>query len=131
MVSCNGVMNVVTVQLVRFYQLKEILVSKAGYRILVLVLNGLESDAIKGFHDLSGRNLSGTVPKGMSQITELRSISLQNNNLSGTLPDLCSLTKLEIIRLENNYLTGIIPDCLSQLSNLKQLYVSYFAAISC
>ncbi|GLJ05374.1 hypothetical protein SUGI_0017040 [Cryptomeria japonica] len=50
-----------------------------------------------------------------------RNLSLQNNNLSGTIPDLCSLAKLEIIRLENNYLTGIIPDCLSHLSNLKQL----------
>ncbi|GLJ05372.1 hypothetical protein SUGI_0017000 [Cryptomeria japonica] len=71
--------------------------------------------------DLSERNLYGTLPQRISQLTELRSIYLQNNSLSGTLPDLCSLTKLQIIRLENNYLTGIIPDCLSKLSNLKQL----------
>ncbi|XP_057812621.1 probable LRR receptor-like serine/threonine-protein kinase At1g67720 [Cryptomeria japonica] len=79
--------------------------------------------------DLSGRNLSGTVPKGISDLNVVGCVcSLQNNNLSGTLPDLCSLTKSEIIRLENNYLTGIIPDCLSQLSNLKKLYVSYFCS---
>ncbi|GLJ05379.1 hypothetical protein SUGI_0017130 [Cryptomeria japonica] len=72
--------------------------------------------------DLSERNLSGTLPGQISQMTELRSIFFQNNNLSGTLPlDLCSLTKLQIIRLENNYLTGSIPDCLSQMSNLQQL----------
>ncbi|XP_057813449.2 probable LRR receptor-like serine/threonine-protein kinase At1g67720 isoform X2 [Cryptomeria japonica] len=71
--------------------------------------------------DLSGRNLSGSVPNRISDLIELKSISLQDNHLSGFLPDLCNLARVEILRLQNNKLSGIVPDCLSKLKNLKEL----------
>ncbi|XP_059071575.1 probable LRR receptor-like serine/threonine-protein kinase At1g67720 isoform X2 [Cryptomeria japonica] len=71
--------------------------------------------------DLSGRNLSGPVPNSIKELTELRSISFQDNHLSGILPDFCKLARLEILRLQNNNLSGIIPDCLSELKNLKEV----------
>ncbi|XP_059071592.1 probable LRR receptor-like serine/threonine-protein kinase At1g67720 [Cryptomeria japonica] len=71
--------------------------------------------------DLSGRNLSGPVPNSIKELTELRSISFQDNHLSVILPDFCKLARLEILRLQNNNLSGIIPDCLSELKNLKEV----------
>ncbi|XP_059064835.1 probable LRR receptor-like serine/threonine-protein kinase At1g67720 [Cryptomeria japonica] len=50
-------------------------------------------------------------------------ISIQDNHLSGVLPDLCNLARLEILRLQNNNFSGTIPDCLSKLKNLKELNI--------
>ncbi|KAH9326933.1 hypothetical protein KI387_007111 [Taxus chinensis] len=50
-------------------------------------------------------------------------IDLSGRNLSGRLPDICSLTRLEILHLQNNKLSGSIPTCLSNFSNLKELYL--------
>ncbi|XP_057813398.2 probable LRR receptor-like serine/threonine-protein kinase At1g67720 isoform X2 [Cryptomeria japonica] len=71
--------------------------------------------------DLSGRNLSGSVPSRINDLIELRSISFQDNHLSGFLPDLCNLARLEILRLQDNNFSGIVPDCLSKLKDLKEL----------
>ncbi|XP_057813425.2 probable LRR receptor-like serine/threonine-protein kinase At1g67720 isoform X2 [Cryptomeria japonica] len=72
--------------------------------------------------NLSGRNLFGSVPSRINDLIALRSISFQENHLSGFLPDLCNLGRLEILRLQNNNFSGIFPDCLSKLKNLKELY---------
>lgn len=42
---------------------------------------------------------------------------LGNNNLSGNLPDLCSLTELETLDLSNNNLSGSFSTCLSKLKS--------------
>ncbi|KAH9310924.1 hypothetical protein KI387_025959, partial [Taxus chinensis] len=71
--------------------------------------------------NLSGRNLFGSVPKRINDMIELRSISFQDNHLSGFLPDLCNLARLQILRLQNNNISGVIPNCLSKLKNLKEV----------
>ena len=49
---------------------------------------------------------------------------LEDNGLSGSLPDLSSLTNLTYLFLGHNELTGQIPD-LSKLSKMKQLNLSF------
>ncbi|GLJ05539.1 hypothetical protein SUGI_0019810 [Cryptomeria japonica] len=73
--------------------------------------------------DLSGRTLPGCLPNHFNDLIELTSISIQDNHLSGVLPDLCNLARLEILRLQNNNFSGTIPDCLSKLKNLKELNI--------
>eukprot|EP01018_Ginkgo_biloba_P020942 Gb_12080 [translate_table: standard] len=47
--------------------------------------------------------------------------SLENNQLTGGLPDLSNLTNLQILRLQNNNLNGEYPNWLANLKHLKEL----------
>ncbi|GLJ57870.1 hypothetical protein SUGI_1382800 [Cryptomeria japonica] len=73
--------------------------------------------------DLSGKNLTGSIPTSIAQMTELINISFANNNLSGAFPNFSNLSRLERLHLQNNNLNGEIPDWLSQLPNLKELFI--------
>ncbi|KAH9302098.1 hypothetical protein KI387_013681, partial [Taxus chinensis] len=73
--------------------------------------------------NLSGRNLTGSIPPSLAQLTELTLMSLDNNHLTGALPNLSSLTKLERLYLHNNNLSGSVPDWISQLNNLRELVI--------
>lgn len=73
--------------------------------------------------NLSGKNLTGSVPEDIGQLTSLVELSLDNNHLIGPLPNLSSLTRLERLHLQNNYLTGCVPNWLSQLKKLKELFI--------
>lgn len=57
---------------------------------------------------------------------KVTTISLHNNNLSGTIPaELGDLSGLENLYLHSNSLTGAIPTELGSLSNLKQLQLTH------
>lgn len=71
--------------------------------------------------NLSGRNLTGSVPQEIGQLTALINVSLDNNHLTGGLPNLSSLIMLEKLHLQNNNLTGNVPEWLFKLKNLKEL----------
>eukprot|EP00253_Pinus_taeda_P031186 PITA_31186 len=73
--------------------------------------------------NLSGRNLTGSVPEEIGQLTALVNVSLENNNLIGPLPDLSGLIMLERLHLQNNSLNGSLPDWLFNLNNLKELFL--------
>ncbi|KAJ6755994.1 hypothetical protein OIU79_028414 [Salix purpurea] len=72
---------------------------------------------------LSSKNLSGTVPSGLTKLTGLVELLLDGNSLTGPIPDFTGCTALEIIHLENNQLTGELPPSLLNLPNLRELYV--------
>ena len=94
--------------------------------------------------ELEGRGLTGEVPAGLGEISELKGLWLQgnrltgvvraelgalvnlewlwfyDNRLTGTIPrELGALTKLQGLGLHENHLTGTIPDELGTLSNLE------------
>jgi len=68
---------------------------------------------------LPENQLNGTLPD-LSPLTELVLLNLQKNELSGTLFNLNRFKKLEFIHLQENLITGNIPD-LSGLTSLKLL----------
>jgi Leucine rich repeat N-terminal domain len=76
---------------------------------------------VTGF-DLSGGNLSGSLPANLATLKNLRYLVVDNNRLSGPLPPLDGLTKLEAVFVQHNQLTGPIPS----LAGLTSL--GYFAA---
>ncbi|XP_071693240.1 probable LRR receptor-like serine/threonine-protein kinase At1g67720 [Rutidosis leptorrhynchoides] len=72
---------------------------------------------------LSGSNLEGEIPSGIKDLQDLTELWLNENSLSGSIPDMSNLEKLTIVHLENNKLTGSLPSYFGTLPNLKELYI--------
>ena len=70
---------------------------------------------------LENNGLSGTLPD-LSALTSLTSLNLGVNRLSGPVPDLSALSGLSYLSLQNNQLTGQVPE-LNLLVNLRGLYL--------
>lgn len=73
--------------------------------------------------NLSGRNLTGLVPGDFGRLNAIVNLSLNNNNLTGPLPNFSNLTKLEKLHLQNNNFSGSVPEWLFHLKNLKELFI--------
>ncbi|GLU10654.1 hypothetical protein SLE2022_274400 [Rubroshorea leprosula] len=71
---------------------------------------------------LPGTGLTGQLPVGIGNLTQLQTLSLRFNALSGTIPgDFANLTALRYLYLQGNRLSGDIPEFLFDLSNLVRL----------
>ncbi|MFS8016448.1 putative protein kinase RLK-Pelle-LRR-III family [Helianthus anomalus] len=70
-----------------------------------------------------GMGLSGKLPENtLGNLTELTTLSLRFNALSGSLPsDIFSLGNLRNLFLQNNLFSGQIPDSFSGMSNLVRV----------
>ncbi|KAG6401126.1 hypothetical protein SASPL_137971 [Salvia splendens] len=64
-------------------------------------------------------------PNTLSQLAELRLLSLQNNSLTGPIPDLSDLVNVKALFLNRNYFSGAVPPSLSALHRLKTVDLSY------
>ena len=74
--------------------------------------------------DLSGNQLTGTIPTELGNLTALLRLFLNSNSLSGSIPtELGNLTNLTVLYLYNNQLTGTIPTELGNLTNLESLHL--------
>ena len=75
--------------------------------------------------NLSGNQLTGSIPSGLGDLSNLGTLNLSGTQLSGAIPselgDLSSLTTLD---LSTNQLHGVIPSDLGGLSNLGTLNLS-------
>ena len=68
------------------------------------------------------KDMNGTIPEGLGQLTELRWLHLQENRLTGSIPpELGDLAHLEQLRLGINRLTGTVPIELGELAELRKL----------
>ncbi|XVF28992.1 hypothetical protein REPUB_Repub15cG0081300 [Reevesia pubescens] len=74
--------------------------------------------------NLSSKSLSGTISPDISALSELRSVSLQRNSLSGTIPSFANLSNLQSIFLDENAFTSVSPDAFSGLTSLQTLSLS-------
>lgn len=71
-------------------------------------------------------SLRGTFPANtLSMLDQLRVLSLQNNSLTGPIPDLSALFNLKVLFLDHNSFTGSIPASIFTLHRLKTLDLSY------
>ncbi|XP_045792723.1 probably inactive leucine-rich repeat receptor-like protein kinase At5g48380 [Trifolium pratense] len=76
--------------------------------------------------DLSGNDLSGTIPDDISTLLSfVTTLDLSSNAFSGEIPDnLANCTYLNSIKLNQNRLTGQIPLRLGTLTRIKTFDVS-------
>lgn len=71
---------------------------------------------------LPGVGLTGQLPPGLGNLTQLQTLSLRFNTLSGPLPpDLANLPQLRNLFLHGNLFSGSIPDFLFSMPSLVQL----------
>ena len=76
--------------------------------------------------EITGNNLSGSVPLELVRLTRLESLNLASNVLSGSIPpELGDLENLTSLNLSFNGLLGDIPIELGELTNLADLNLSY------
>jgi len=68
---------------------------------------------------------AGEIPLSLFNISSLREINLENNNLYGSLPDeMClQLSQLESFALSNNHYEGVIPRSIGNCTSLQELYL--------
>ena len=75
--------------------------------------------------NLAENSLSGELPPGLGNLTNLRELLLDDNRLRGSIPaELGNLNKLTRLELDNNRLTGEIPPSLGNLINLTWLGIA-------
>lgn len=73
---------------------------------------------------LQNNNITGEIPPGLGNLRNLRTLDLSNNKLSGSIPEsLGLLNDLQYLRLNNNSLSGAIP--LTRLTKLTFLDLSF------
>ncbi|TYH44388.1 hypothetical protein ES332_D11G190900v1 [Gossypium tomentosum] len=71
---------------------------------------------------LPGMGLSGQLPSGIGNLTQLQTLSLRFNALSGSIPaDFAKLTSLRNLYFQGNRYSGEIPLFLFSLQNLIRL----------
>ncbi|XP_021903457.1 LOW QUALITY PROTEIN: probable inactive receptor kinase At5g67200 [Carica papaya] len=64
-------------------------------------------------------------PNSLSRLDQLRVLSLQNNSLTGPIPDLSRLVNLKSLFLNHNSFSGSFPSSILFLHRLRTLDVSY------
>ncbi|XP_052180789.1 probable LRR receptor-like serine/threonine-protein kinase At2g23950 isoform X2 [Diospyros lotus] len=68
------------------------------------------------------QGLSGDLSATIANLTNLRQVLLQNNNISGEIPpEISSLPSLQTLDLSNNRFYGHVPESLGRLTNLLYL----------
>ncbi|KAK8571840.1 hypothetical protein V6N12_027910 [Hibiscus sabdariffa] len=73
---------------------------------------------------LSGNKINGSIPSEIELLSNLVHLGLDNNMLVGSIPSaLGRLTKLKFLSLFGNKISGSIPSEIGFLSNLVELYL--------
>nr|GMD59910.1 receptor-like kinase TMK4 [Ipomoea batatas] len=74
--------------------------------------------------NLDSESISGELPSEITQLASLRTLSVQKNSLSGTLPSFANMSSLEGLFLDNNQFSSIPQDFLLGLPNLQTFSIS-------
>ncbi|GJS38356.1 receptor protein kinase TMK1-like protein [Tanacetum coccineum] len=74
---------------------------------------------------VGGKNLKGSLPKTLNNLTELETIEFQNNDLTGSLPSFSGLTQLQTLLLSNNNFTSIPDDFFDGMVSLQTVILDY------
>ncbi|KAJ0691422.1 putative transferase, protein kinase RLK-Pelle-LRR-IX family [Helianthus annuus] len=85
------------------------------------VWEGIECDNTRHVTaiNLVSKSLTGTLPSNLNSLSQLKTLSLQRNSLSGDLPTLANLTFLTEVYLDANNFTSIPSNFFLGLTNLQ------------
>ncbi|KAM3361995.1 hypothetical protein P3S68_016849 [Capsicum galapagoense] len=70
---------------------------------------------------IRGQDLEGVLPASLAKLTYLKTIDLNRNYLSGTIPPEWASTNLEIMAISNNRLSGAVPEYIGNITSLVKL----------
>ncbi|XP_057482419.1 probable inactive receptor kinase At2g26730 [Actinidia eriantha] len=92
------------------------------------LLHGENLDEIVNCRELThlqigGNRFSGSLPDSLSRLHNLKVLNISSNNFYGSLPDLTLISGLQEFFAQNNQLTGTIPNL--DFSNFEQFNVSF------
>ncbi|CAH8314366.1 unnamed protein product [Eruca vesicaria subsp. sativa] len=73
---------------------------------------------------LEDKSLSGALSPEISSLSDLKTISLQRNKLSGNIPSFAKLTSLQEIYMDGNLFDSVEPGAFSGLTSLQILSMS-------
>ncbi|CAD5168528.1 unnamed protein product [Musa acuminata subsp. malaccensis] len=103
------------------YYVESIVITVKGFDIQYTTILSLVTSI-----DLSNNNLSGEIPRELTNLHGLLFLNLSKNHLRGTIPEkIGSMEQLESLDLSMNNLTGDIPSSLSSLTFLSHLNLSH------
>ncbi|CAI5489438.1 unnamed protein product, partial [Closterium sp. Naga37s-1] len=74
---------------------------------------------------LEGNQFSGELPASLDSLVSLEFLDLGANHFRGTIPCFGSLTKLWYLYFYKSSFSGTIPDCLSKLTSLRYINLAY------
>ncbi|KAH7662982.1 Non-specific serine/threonine protein kinase protein [Dioscorea alata] len=87
---------------------------------------GVRESSLPMAIDLSDNDLSGEIPKELTNLIGLRSLHLSKNHLTGQIPkSISQLRWLESLDLSMNNLSGMIPESMALLTSLSDLNLSF------
>ncbi|KAF8047699.1 hypothetical protein N665_2863s0003 [Sinapis alba] len=81
------------------------------------------SDRVNSIN-LEDKSLSGGLPSEISSLSELKSLDIKRNKLTGKIPSFAKLASLQSIYIDGNLFEGIEPGAFSGLSSLQILSMS-------
>nr|GEW08810.1 piriformospora indica-insensitive protein 2-like [Tanacetum cinerariifolium] len=108
----------------------------SGLEELVLVQNPsiygsltlVKGENLKGLRRLviTGSNVSGEIPSGFGELSNIEEVTLSRNHLAGKLPEnLSNLKKVKVVDFSQNGLEGNIPANIGNLKSLEKLDLSF------
>ncbi|XP_020238355.1 probable inactive leucine-rich repeat receptor kinase XIAO [Cajanus cajan] len=76
--------------------------------------------------DLADNNLFGPIPSSLSSLSNLQSLTLRSNSFSGPIPpSITTLKSLQSLDLSRNSLSGYLPNSMNSLATLRRLDLSF------
>ncbi|XP_054809886.1 nodulation receptor kinase-like isoform X2 [Prosopis cineraria] len=105
----------------------KVLESWSGDPCMPFPWNGVECDLLNDSTvinklDLSSSNFRGTIPSGITVLTNLETLNLSHNNFNGSVPSFPPSSSLISLDLSYNDLTGSLQGSIASLAHLKSLY---------
>uniref|UniRef100_F6H520 non-specific serine/threonine protein kinase n=1 Tax=Vitis vinifera TaxID=29760 RepID=F6H520_VITVI len=71
---------------------------------------------------LDDNDLTGLIPTSFGRLQKLQALGISQNRIRGSIPsDLCHLTNLGFLDLSSNKLSGTIPSCFGNLTSLRRI----------
>ncbi|KAK1426364.1 hypothetical protein QVD17_15035 [Tagetes erecta] len=74
--------------------------------------------------NLASKSLTGTLPANINHLSQLKTLAVQRNSISGDLPTLSNLTMLQQVIVDGNNFTSIPFDFFTGLINLQSFSIS-------